>query len=69
MANTKKYKNSQNKYKGIHIIRGKYITARIQIDGKQIHLGMFLTETEAAHAYNAAAIKYFGEYAQLNEIF
>jgi hypothetical protein len=31
-------------------------------------LGYFATEEEAAKVYNDAAIKYFGEFAWLNEL-
>ena len=40
--------------------------ARICVKRKDIHLGYYLYETEAAYAYDEAAIKYFGEYAILN---
>lgn len=42
--------------------------AYITINKKQIHLGYFNTKEDAARAYNIAAIKYFGEFAQLNDI-
>jgi len=42
--------------------------AHIGFERKPIHLGYFDTPEEAAIAYNAAAIKYHGEYAHLNEI-
>jgi hypothetical protein len=41
--------------------------ADIKIDGKCKYLGSFSSENNAAIAYNNAAIKYFGEFASLNE--
>lgn len=52
------------KYKGVIIT----IKASITVDGNVITLGTFTTEKEAAIAYNEAALKYFGEFAYLNEI-
>lgn len=42
--------------------------ARITLAGKAIILGSFKEKTEAAMAYNAAAKKYFGEFAWLNPV-
>lgn len=42
--------------------------AKIKVNGLHIHLGLFIDKNSAARAYNEAAIKYFGEFAYLNEI-
>jgi hypothetical protein len=41
---------------------------RICFNKKQKHIGLYTTKVEAAKSYNDAAIKYFGEYANLNNI-
>jgi hypothetical protein len=57
------------KYKGVHHDKrdGRFY-ARIRVNYKRISLGGYLTEEEAAFAYNEAALKYFGEFAYLNVI-
>ncbi len=69
-----KSQNSQNRvrqsnntsgYKGVSWCQGKW-QAYIKVNGKKIHLGTFSTPEEAARAYDAAAIKYFGKFAVLN---
>ena len=42
--------------------------AKIKIDGKQIHLGHYSIEEDAARAYNEAAREMFGEFALLNDL-
>jgi hypothetical protein len=68
--NSKKQERTFSKYKGVSQIknRPKLFRAGIQIDGVFKHLGSFDTEIEAAIAYNEASLKYFGEFARLNEI-
>lgn len=58
-----------SKYKGVNwdASRGKYL-ARIGLNGKGKNLGRFDNEVDAAKAYNEAALKYFGEFALLNDL-
>jgi len=60
---------SKSPYKGVcwraHAKRWK---AYIKINKTQIHIGYFTTAEKAAKAYNKAAIKYFGEFANLNSL-
>jgi len=58
---------SRSKYKGVSWYnRGKRWSVRIQVNRKQKFLGIFEDEIEAAKAYDRAARKYFGEFAELN---
>jgi hypothetical protein len=65
--NSKKQRGNRTGYKGIwyHKHRSKYY-ASIRVNGKQKHLGVFNTDIEAAHAYDKAALFYFGEFARVN---
>ncbi len=56
-----------SQYKGVAWQDTKW-RSKIKLNGKQIHLGYFDDEKEAARTYNKAALTYFGEFAQLNEI-
>jgi hypothetical protein len=42
--------------------------AYIKVNGHKKHLGLFVILEDAARAYNAAALLYFGEFARLNHI-
>ena len=55
----------KSRYKGVSAQNGRW-RARIYVNGKHIHLGIYDTEVEAAKAYDRAARQTFGEYARLN---
>lgn len=67
-----KIKGGTSKYKGVSYRpeqkRKKHWRAYIWINDRYVSLGTYLTEKEAAKAYNDAAKKHFGEYAKLNKI-
>ena len=46
--------------------RSRNWEAQIAVDGKDVYLGKFPSLEEAANAYNAAALKYHGEFARLD---
>lgn len=60
--------NKTSKYKGVAKDSSNRWKARIRFNNELIYLGMFADEHDAAVAYNSAAIKYFGEFACLNEV-
>jgi hypothetical protein len=63
-ANQRKSWGSTSRYKGVR----KYKTGKWEAYIKGKHLGTFYTEEAAAAAYNEAATKQFGEFANLNVI-
>lgn len=58
-------KSAASKFKGVSLAGSNY-RARITLNSKTIELGCYFTEEGAAKAYDTAALKYFGEFANLN---
>lgn len=63
--NNMKYSNNTSGFKGVTAHRKKWM-ARIKVFYKYICLGTYSTPEEAAHVYDEAAKKYYGDYAGLN---
>lgn len=60
---------TSSQYKGVTFMKDRNRwRASIQKDGKQLFLGTFKDEIEAAKAYNKAAVEVYGEFAYLNEV-
>jgi hypothetical protein len=67
--NHSKRKDNKSGFRGVHFFkRNDKWGAGIRVNGKHIFLGLFPKDRPdlAALAYDAAAIEYFGEFAQLN---
>lgn len=66
--NTKRRSDNRSGFRGVCAARRGKFRAYINKDGKQYHLGEFSDPVEAAKAYNAKAVEFFGEFARLNPI-
>ena len=66
-ANQKKQTGRSSKFKGVnfHKVTGLW-QANICKHQRQIYLGVFQTEEQAAQAYDRKAVELFGEFAKLN---
>ena len=65
--NRRKLAATTSPYKGVHWSAHRRIwVAQIKVDQRGIHLGHFADPADAARAYDAAALEYFGPFARLN---
>lgn len=63
--NRRRSVNNKTGYKGVIFHENRY-RASIQLDGKQSPVGAFRCPLKAARAYDVAALKHYGEFANLN---
>lgn len=66
--NSPKQLLTSSKFKGVSARQHRGFRAYITVNRKQIHLGIFDSEIEAAIAYNKAAVERFGTFARLNDV-
>ena len=67
--NRKLNHNNTSGYRGVYYDkRSDNWVARINYFKKKLHLGSFNNKKDAACAYNRAAIKYYGSFAQFNKV-
>jgi len=65
--NTRSAAGSTSKFVGVYWdSQRKAWRARVTVDGKRVHVGLFQDETEAAKARDIAATEAYGEWAWLN---
>lgn len=62
-------RNNTTGYRGVDYNKDhKAFRARVNVNRKSVYCRYFKTAEEAAKAYNEAALKYFGEFANLNNV-
>jgi hypothetical protein len=67
--NGRKHKSNTTEFKGVFMQkRTRKWKAQIGYNHATKYLGCYDTAIEAAIAYNNAAVKYFGEFAKLNQV-
>jgi hypothetical protein len=66
-CNTRKRGQTTSRYRGVsQDARTNKWIAKIKVNGRQVYLGTFSHEIDAAKTYDTAARKYHGEFAVLN---
>ena len=61
--------NNTSGFKGVSYVKSRNNwQVNMTVNHEHIHIGYFICPIEAAKAYNAAALKYHGEFAWLNPI-
>lgn len=60
-------KNNTTGFKGLCLAKSGYFRVEIKAKDKRIYVGYFKDKFKAAEAYNKAALKYHGEFANLNK--
>ena len=69
-ANSKLRKDRKSGYKGVSFNKNaKKWSSQIKVNYERIYLGIYDTPWKAAQAYDDAAVKYFGEFAKLNNVY
>lgn len=65
--NRRSHRGSTSRHLGVswRTSESKWV-AQIMVDGKKISLGRFTSEVDAASAYDAAAVRLFGDFARPN---
>ncbi|MBI2718138.1 MAG: HNH endonuclease [Rhizobiales bacterium] len=67
MQNSRRYSTNTSGYKGVSLCRQtRRWRAKIVVNGRNVHLGRFLSAEQARSAYASAAAEYFGEFARLS---
>ena len=67
MHNRAKAANASSRYYGVSLVGGRW-QASIMFEGTPHALGYFLREENAARAYNTAAVRFYGDKANLNKL-